>query len=82
MDMMLSIPQQSKSMFPISMTMLRVLIKNHMLDKLPNIPHQVCDLLHRLFDQSVEPLRIVTSTDRTIISIMITVSYEIYHVII
>ena len=79
MDMMLSIPQQSKSMFPISMTMLRVLIKNHMLDKLPNIPHQVCDLLHRLFDQSVEPLRI---TDRTIISIMITVSYEIYHVII
>ena len=49
MDMMLSILPQSKSMLPISMIILRFSTKNHMLDKLPNIPHQVRYLLHRLF---------------------------------
>ena len=78
MDMMLLILLQSKSMLPISMTINRSLNKNHMLDKLLNTPRQVRD-------PSLNPSR-PSPFDKiycwTIISIMITVSFEIYHVMI
>ena len=68
------------------MTMIQNLIKNHMLDKLLSILRQVRD--GRSADPFLLVLIIITkrplwfTVAPMIVSIMITVSFEIYHVII
>ena len=69
------------------MTMIQNLIKNHMLDKLLSILRQVRDgrsadlFLLELIIQETSLMNRFTVAPM-IVSIMITVSFEIYHVII